>query len=508
MSAAAVTAVRAGLRVAFSRARRPLTPAKRCIGAPITQASGRTSCGLQQRDAEEHDDRAAAERRRGAAARRAAEEPVRQDGGADDAQQRGDGDPTAAAARLGGQALAQRDDRRDPRRPQRGDEARQHGHEHADDERDDDRARRDDRRRRRQVGADGLHQPAQAGGEQQPAEQPEQRGDQADQAGFEHDRAQHLAAARAQRAQQRQLAGALRDGDRERVVDDEGADEERDAAEDEQRGADEAEGLLEVGRLLGGVLGPGAHLDALAAQGDGDTGAQLGRRHAGVAGDRDRVQLAAPAGQRLRGGQRDDRRRVAGDGVDVAERRAADEPEALGAFVADGGDRVAELQALLRERLGRERQLAGGARRAAGHEGEGVQRLGLVGEDERRVAADLVALGVAQRELVLHAAGGGGDARRRRARVAAARPASGAGSLKKSSSTLLGATTTSVPWLACAKTSENDLLIVSVRTYVPEIIATPSTTDIAVRTVRSGRARRPRSATFLMATRPGRGRPR
>ena len=46
MSAAAVTAVRAGLRVAFSRARRPLTPAKRCIGAPMTQASGRTSCGL------------------------------------------------------------------------------------------------------------------------------------------------------------------------------------------------------------------------------------------------------------------------------------------------------------------------------------------------------------------------------------------------------------------------------------------------------------------------------
>ena len=46
MSAAAVTAVRAGLRVAFSRARRPLTPAQRCSGAPTTQASGRTSCGL------------------------------------------------------------------------------------------------------------------------------------------------------------------------------------------------------------------------------------------------------------------------------------------------------------------------------------------------------------------------------------------------------------------------------------------------------------------------------
>jgi hypothetical protein len=66
---------------------------------------------------------------------------------------------------------------------------------------------------------------------------------------------------------------------------------------------------------------------------------------------------------------------------------------------------------------------------------------------------------------------------------------------------LPGTTTTSVPWLAWEKTSEKDWLIVSVRTYVPAIIATPSTTDIAVRIVRSGRARRPRRATFLMTSR-------
>ena len=46
MSAAAVTAVRAGLRVEFSRASRPLTPARRCSGAPTRAAIGRTSCGL------------------------------------------------------------------------------------------------------------------------------------------------------------------------------------------------------------------------------------------------------------------------------------------------------------------------------------------------------------------------------------------------------------------------------------------------------------------------------
>ncbi len=43
MRAAAVAAVRAGLRVAFSRASRPLLPAKRAAGQPITLARGRTT---------------------------------------------------------------------------------------------------------------------------------------------------------------------------------------------------------------------------------------------------------------------------------------------------------------------------------------------------------------------------------------------------------------------------------------------------------------------------------
>ena len=75
ISAAAVTAVRAGLRIAFSRASRPVMPASRSSGAPTSAAIGRTSCGLKQRDAEEHGHGAGAERRRRAAARLAAEEP-------------------------------------------------------------------------------------------------------------------------------------------------------------------------------------------------------------------------------------------------------------------------------------------------------------------------------------------------------------------------------------------------------------------------------------------------
>ena len=43
ISAAAVTAVRPGLRMAFSRARRPVSPVSRSSGRPTTEASGRTS---------------------------------------------------------------------------------------------------------------------------------------------------------------------------------------------------------------------------------------------------------------------------------------------------------------------------------------------------------------------------------------------------------------------------------------------------------------------------------
>ena len=46
ISAPAVTAVRPGLRTAFSRARRPVRPLRRSSGQPITDASGRTRRGL------------------------------------------------------------------------------------------------------------------------------------------------------------------------------------------------------------------------------------------------------------------------------------------------------------------------------------------------------------------------------------------------------------------------------------------------------------------------------
>ena len=45
ISAAAVVAVRPGLRIAFSRASRPVSPRSRSSGRPVTDASGRTSRG-------------------------------------------------------------------------------------------------------------------------------------------------------------------------------------------------------------------------------------------------------------------------------------------------------------------------------------------------------------------------------------------------------------------------------------------------------------------------------
>ena len=47
ISAAAVTAVRCGWRIAFSRASTPVTPWKRASGAPIPRASGWTSTGAR-----------------------------------------------------------------------------------------------------------------------------------------------------------------------------------------------------------------------------------------------------------------------------------------------------------------------------------------------------------------------------------------------------------------------------------------------------------------------------
>ena len=77
---------------------------------------------------------------------------------------------------------------------------------------------------------------------------------------LEDDRAEHLAAGAAERPQRGELARALRDGDRQRVEDDERADEQGDAAEPEQEVRDERDPLVRVGRVGRRLRRAGLHL--------------------------------------------------------------------------------------------------------------------------------------------------------------------------------------------------------------------------------------------------------
>ena len=87
-----------------------------------------------------------------------------------------------------------------------------------------------------------------------PATNPAADASEADDEALEDHRALDLLARGAERPQRGELAGPLRDGDRQRVEDDERAHEQRDAAEAQQ---DQADGLHAVVDVLGAVLGRG-----------------------------------------------------------------------------------------------------------------------------------------------------------------------------------------------------------------------------------------------------------
>ncbi len=94
-----------------------------------------------------------------------------------------------------------------------------------------------------------------------PEHEADDAADEAEQQPLADDRAPDLAARGAEGAQQRELAHALGDGDREGVEDEEGADEQRDEGEREQEGLQEAEVVADVLGLLGRLLLAGAHVD-------------------------------------------------------------------------------------------------------------------------------------------------------------------------------------------------------------------------------------------------------
>ena len=308
ISAAEVTAVRPGWRVEFSRASRPTSLVERSIGAATIRAAGPTKRGEISAmpririTAPPAAPISLVEVSPPSASRPATTSPP-------PSRMRSAGEPRGQArpAPVRGRGrLAQRLHRGDARRPQRrGERARQRD-ERADQQADDDRAALEHEARGRQVDAERLEELVDALREAEPGDDADDRADEADRERLEQHRVQHLAARGAERAQQRQLARALRDGDRERVEDQERADQDRDEREREQAGGEEGEALADVVAELVGLLRGRAHLRGRRQQ-RGDAALQLGLRDAVAPGDVREVDLARLAEQRS--GRSGDRRR-------------------------------------------------------------------------------------------------------------------------------------------------------------------------------------------------------
>ena len=133
-----------------------------------------------------------------------------------------------------------------------------------------------------------------------PLNEPDDRRAEADHERLEDHRPEHLAPRRAERAQGRELPHPLRDRDRERVEDDERADEERDAGEREQEVADDRREGGDLARLLVRLLDARADRDVVAELRLDPLRQLLGRGALGGGGLHG-VELAFLVQQRLRG---------------------------------------------------------------------------------------------------------------------------------------------------------------------------------------------------------------
>ena len=128
-----------------------------------------------------------------------------------------------------------------------------------DEQADEDRARTEKTRlSRRQPAAERVEERVETLREQHAECEAHERGDHADHERLEEDGDADLASGGAERAQRRELARPLRDGDRHRVEDHEGADEQRDAGEREQEVLDDLHELVDLGAVLARLLGAGA----------------------------------------------------------------------------------------------------------------------------------------------------------------------------------------------------------------------------------------------------------
>ena len=198
----------------------------------------------------------------------------------------------------------------------------------AEHQRHDDRARGEHQARLRHRQVHGVEDRAQALGQRHAAEQAEHRGQHAQGEALEQDGAHDLLARRAQRAQGGELPHPLRERDRERVVDHEGADGERDRREREQEVADEVDALADARGIRAGLLVAGAHLRARGQQRLDVRGQLLGRDPL-VGREEDRVELSLLVQQLLRRGDVEDGERGAAERLHVTQPRDARDRELL-----------------------------------------------------------------------------------------------------------------------------------------------------------------------------------
>ncbi len=166
-------------------------------------------------------------------------------------------------------------------------------------ERHHDRPRLEQEAGVRQREADRVEELEQPLGKQQAEEQPDHRGDDADDERLEDDRPEHLLPRRAERAQRGELARPLGDRDRQRVGDHERADEQRDPAEGEQKALQEGDEVVGVGRVRLRLLAARERLRAR-RQDLADLRQELLVGNPGLGGDGDLVEPAFLLEQPLR----------------------------------------------------------------------------------------------------------------------------------------------------------------------------------------------------------------
>ena len=266
MSAAAVTAVRPGLRDAFSRASSPVVSCRRCERPADQRGQRPHDVARARRDADEDEQRAGAHRAqacgRGAAAEQALEHQC--EAGERD-EDRGDAAQPREPWAVGGASsrIAATGETRVARTagmiaatsvtPMPTESATTIV------------------RGARSIAPRGMPMPAASKSAPRPRAKPRPRKRPATEAAtpigqrLRRHGAEHLAARGAEGAHQRELARALRDRDREGVEDDEGADEQRRAGEGQQRRGQEAADLrVDLCRVVGGGLRAGLDLEVLA----------------------------------------------------------------------------------------------------------------------------------------------------------------------------------------------------------------------------------------------------